>query len=188
MSLKLKLLQQSLEICVPVEERDVAISLLDAQPELFERQRDEDDADFYHPYKQGAAIFKLQQLPYLQLYVIPDELLLLDLRRESTETSLTRAKAHAELRALCDLLPDSSLQQIAWPSLRTFIKIWLLLGARAERVEHQVVYMSWADRLFCSNNVDLDWCLHNVTPESEDGNVANVIQVLLRGRGTNKAN
>ena len=144
---------------MPAVQRELAIKTLQAQPTLYEPLRDLMDPDFYHPYKKGAARFKLHDVDELfQLHIITEDMLGTQLSSETSESGLTISEMHPELLDLSHDVSDKVLSAITWPTLVAFTDGWLKLADTDKLSEISLIYLMQAERLIDANGVDDTWC------------------------------
>ncbi|CAK4031391.1 Hypothetical predicted protein [Lecanosticta acicola] len=163
---------QCIEVCIPHQAWHAAISTLSSQQDY--SRIDRNVADFYHPYKRFAAVFEIKGSPNPLMHIVDDLNLPLSLQGLPAvlHTSLNCTK-QAE-----NALSNYDPVQISWPSLSSFVAVWIHLATQADTAEEKYAYMAWADRLIGSNRIDILWCRDNI-PDLCD---TEVLSILLRER------
>ncbi|KXS93545.1 hypothetical protein AC578_4971 [Pseudocercospora eumusae] len=154
-----------IELCISACQRKSSLEALHTRPDLYEALPDLLAPSFYHPYKFGAARFKVLNVdePF-ELHLIEDSMLGLRLTPTLLEQGLCFANMHPQLQDLCeDIDDDAELAAITWPSLAGFLCGWLRLAETNKLSETSMIYLMQAERLIDANDeIDEDWLERNV--------------------------
>jgi hypothetical protein len=150
---------QDIELCVMAAHRAPAVEAFRVHAGLYEELASIADPNFYHPYKKGAARFKIlnAEEPF-ELHIVTNDMLGLHLIPSALEAGLATSTASPEILDLCRGVSDTVLQGIVWPTLATFLDGWLHLAGVYGDSEVSIIYLMQAERLIDANDIDDVWC------------------------------
>lgn len=122
--------------------------------------------DFYHPYKSGAACFRIPSAAGgIELHLVTDAALGFVLDAQMIESGLEPNEAHAELKELCRGTNEATLLRIAWPSMAALLNGALALAAQNPSSDLEIIYLMQAERLVDANTIDEEWCSQHIADE-----------------------
>ena len=158
---------------------DQAAQALERCCNLYQRHTDCRDPDLYHLYREGAKQFEiLNTLQRLDLFLVPDNMLAMEVSPGVMARGLTAEKAHRELQEYCRDVDNHVLTEIAWPSLAAFLGGWLKLSIKTAGTTDELFYLMYAERLIDANDMDDAWFERSF----KDVEVAKAGRKLLAGR------